>query len=598
MKQFWVTFFGSIVGVLIGSILTVVLAVFLIAGLISSAAMQASNAPAQISGPVVLELDLREARSDQPSRSPFAYTQPLSVVDTVLTLENAIEDNNVKGVLVRANEYGMSPASAEEIRTALAKVSASGKFVIAHAQGFEGTGVTNYFAVSGADEIWLQDTANFAAVGMATETMFLGGLFEHFGAVPQFVQFYEYKNAANVYTQSDFTEAHREATLSLLGSLFDTLVATSAQDRDQSESAMRNIIVNGPYSAEQAQQNGLVDQLGHVAAARHAARERAGKNAQIVDIETYASQQAAHSAHVSNLPVIALVEGEGAIMTGQSSAGGFSNQASIGGDTLAEAIDAAVEDKDVRVIILRVNSPGGSAIASDQIWDAVVRAREAGKPVIISMGSLAASGGYYIAAPADLIIANATTITGSIGMLSGKIVTDPALNRIGLNTESIHVGGDYATVYSSADLWTPEQAQAFYTLAEDVYEDFTQKVADGRDLPLAEVQNIARGRVWTGQQALEHGLVDRIGGISTAIEAAKEIANLDADDDVALRRFPRQLTPFEAFQSLFGASVEGAQSATELRQLMQLPEVQAALEMRNRMSQPGTQLYAPVDDVH
>lgn len=590
MRQFWITFFGSVAGVIVGSVLTLVLVIFMIGGLIASAAQQASQGQAARSAPgdIVLQIDLRRSRLDQPTRSPFAFAEPLSVVDIVLNLQRAARDERVKGVIVRANEFGMSPAQAEEIRAALARFAGTGRFVIAHAQGFEGTGITNYFAVSGADEIWLQDTSTFSAVGLASESLFLGGLFEQFGAEADFIQLYEYKNAANTFTQSDFTDAHREATASYLQSIFDAAIAGAASDREMEVDAFRERIVSGPYNAEAAQEAGLVDRLGHPAAARAAAIERAGGNARIQDLDAYV-RQSPPVAPARGGPVIALVTGQGGIVTGPGEPG-FGGEDVIGGDAMADAIDAAAQSDDVRAIIIRVDSGGGSAIASDQIWDAVVRAREAGKPVVVSMASLAASGGYYLAAPADLIVANATTLTGSIGVIFGKVVLDGALDRIGVNIEPLAVGGEYATAYSTQSRFSETQRAAIEAMASDIYDDFTSRVAEGRDLPITRVREIARGRVWTGAQALELGLVDRIGGLHEAIEAARELAGIGADETVNLRRFPRQPTPLEAFQQLFGITAEGAEAASRLNALMELPEVRAALQARERAQARGAQM--------
>ncbi|PWE16982.1 signal peptide peptidase SppA [Marinicauda salina] len=591
MKQFWITFFGSVVGVIVGSVLAVILLIFMIGALIGSAMQNVeAEAPGLPDEPMILELDLREPRIDQPSRSPFAYAEPLAITEIVMTLQRAADDDRVAGVFVRANEFGMSPGQAEELRAAFARFSESGKFVLAHAQGFEATTVTNYFAVGGVDELWLQDTANFAATGLAVETPFLGGLFEQFDAVPQFLQFHEYKNAANTYTESDYTEAHREATLSYLGSILDSAVAGLADDRGMDAETLTTLIETGPRSAEQALEAGLIDRLGHVVAAREAARERAGdESASFVEIERYA--RAAPRGGRGSGPVVALVGGQGPIVTGDGD-GGFGGGEMIGGDRMAQAIQNAVDDDSVRAIILRVDSPGGSAIASDQVWDAVIRAREAGKPVIVSMASVAASGGYYISAPADLIVANATTITGSIGMLAGKIVIDGTLDNVGMNIEPLHVGGDYTLAWSAQQEWTEAQREAFYTLAEDVYEDFTERVADGRDLPLERVQEIARGRVWTGAQAHELGLVDRIGGLYEAVEAAREIAGIDPDEAIRVRAFPSRPTPLEAFRELFGVTAESAEAAARLNALMQTPGVREAIRMREQAARPGVSLYA------
>ncbi|MEA1941338.1 MAG: signal peptide peptidase SppA [Pseudomonadota bacterium] len=593
MKQFWITFFGSIVGVIVGSVLAVIVMVFLIGAMIGAAMEGAENDTALPRDGIVLELDLRTPRLDSPSRSPFAFAEPLSVVDIVRTLEQAEADNRVRGVLVRANEFGMAPGMAEEMREAIADFREAGKFVITHAQGFESPTVTGYFAVSGSDEIWLQDTASFTPAGLAAEVTFLGGLFEHFNAQPQFEQFHEYKNAANTYTETGFTDAHREATASYMGSIFDTAVASVADDRGFSEAEVRSLFEASPHAAEDALDAGLVDRLGHVVEAREAALGRAGTGSEIVELTDYFNQASPAWSHA---PVIALIEGQGAIVTGDADQNPLGGDEMIGGDFTSEAILAAAEDPNVRAIVLRVDSPGGSAIASDQIWHAVNRAREAGKPVVVTMASFAASGGYYIAAPADYVLAHATTLTGSIGVLGGKIVLDETFGMVGLNVETLSVGGEYTTAMSSQQAWTESQRAAFRAQMEDIYEDFTQRVADGRDLPLERVLEIARGRVWTGAQALDLGLVDEIGGFRDAVDAAKELAGIAPESDVRLRRFPRQRTPLEAFQELFGVSAESAEAAARLNALMEMPEVRAAIEARQE--QPGVQMRSHAATPH
>ncbi len=576
MKQFWITFFGSIFGVIVGSVLAVILFFFMIAGLFASALSGVETDAAMPRTGIVLELDLRAERLDSPSRSAFGFGGPLSIVEIVQTLEHAEADDRVQGLFIRANEFGLSPAVAEEIRTAIDDFQATGKFVMTHAQGFEGTSMTGYFAVAGSDEIWLQDTASFTPAGLAAEIPFLGGLFEQFNAVPNFEQFYEYKNAANSYTQTTLTEAHREAVTSYMTSIYDTAVAGIASDRGLGDADIRAVFDTAPHTAEGAAEAGLIDQLGHVVEAREAALNRVEGPGSAMSIEDYSENMNAWSTG----PVIALIEGQGGIVTGSPEQGVFGGSEMIGGDVMAEAIEAAARDTSVRAIVIRVNSGGGSAIASDQIWNAVLRAREAGKPVVISMGSAAASGGYYIAAPADLIFAHATTITGSIGVLGGKVDLSGTYDMLGVNVETIAVGGEYATAFSGQQSWTETQREAYRSQMEDIYEDFTGRVADGRDLPLERVLEIARGRVWTGQQALDIGLVDEIGGIRDAIGAARDLAGIAPESAVQVRRFPRQLSPYEAFSQLFGVSADNAEAVARLNALMELPEVQAAIEAR------------------
>ena len=586
MKQFWITFFGSIFGVVVGSVLALVLAAFLIAGMLASAVAGSRTETTLPGNGAVLELDLRAPRLDSPSRSPFAFTEPLSVVEIVRTLEHAETDPGVEGIFIRANEFGLSPGMAEEIRNAIADFRAAGKFVITHAQGFEGTSVTAYFAVAGSDEIWLQDTANFTPAGLASEVLFLGGMFEQFNAVAQFEQFFEFKNAANVYTETGFTDAHREATLSYMNSIFDTAIAGIANDRGMTPEALRSVFETAPHSAETAAERGLVDHLGHVIEAREAALARAGSGGQMMPLATYHAMLNTWS----NNPAIALIEGQGAIVTGTGDQSPFANGAGIGSDRMADAILEAANDANIRAILVRVDSPGGSAIASDQVWNAIERAQEAGKPVIISMASMAASGGYYLAAPADYILAHATTLTGSIGVLGGKVALEGTFEMVGLQSESVYVGGEYATAFSGQQAWTETQRAAYRAQMADTYEDFTQRVADGRDLPLERVLEIARGRVWTGAQALDLGLVDEIGGFRDAVDVARELAGMAPESEVRLVRFPREQTPLEAFSALFGMSAETAETAARMNALLELPEVRAALEARSQLGSGQAQL--------
>jgi len=592
MKQFWLTFFGSIAGVLAGALICVVFVIFLIGGLISDAFQQAGDAARPVlPGDMVLELDLRTRRLDQASPSPFAFAEPLSIVELSQALEQARTDSRVSAIFVRANTMSLPAAQAEEIHALLAALSDAGKPVIAHAQGFEGGSILPYLAVGAADELWLQDSASFTAVGLSVETLFLGGMFEQFGVQPQMVQLHEYKNAADTLTQRGYTDAHREATLSWLGSIHDSALSALANGRATDSESLRANIEAGPYSAEDALGLGLVDRLGHVAQARDSALAHAGPHARLVEIETYARQMTAPPP--AQARVIALIEAQGEIVTGPSQAG--LGAVNMGADTVADALDAAAADESVAAIILRIDSPGGSAIASDQIWDAVVRARQQGKPVIASMGATAASGGYYIAAPADRIIANASTLTGSIGMYGGKLVLGDALGRLGLNLDPLHVGGEYALAQSAAQPWSETQAAEFRALAEDVYEDFTRKVAQGRDLPLARIQTLARGRVWTGQQALELGLVDELGGFEAAVASARDLAGLSQSQPIRLKRFPARPDGLAAFQALFGIGLEGVESAAALNQLMQSPEAQALIRAQSRLQASNAELTAPAE---
>ena len=497
-----------------------------------------------------------------------------------------------KALFIRAENFGMTPATAEELRLALLDFKTSGKFVISHAQGFEGTSLMSFQAVSAADEIWMQDTTGFAISGLRSETEFYGGVMEKLDADPEFFQFYEYKNAVNTYTQKDFTAPHREATTSYLTSIYDNAVGQVAEDRGMTPAGVSQILKASPHSAEDALEAGMIDKLGQFEEAKDYIRKKVGDDKiAFTPVSTYGPGT------TSGDSTIAFIGGQGAILPGKSSGGSiFSPGITMGGDTITEGFDAALKDKKVKAIVFRVSSPGGSPAASDQILAAADRARDAGKPVVISMGQYAASGGYYVSAHADHIVALPQTITGSIGVYGGKVALEGTFAKVGYNIEGITVGGEFAGAYSPDTPFSPTQAEAYRGQLQDIYDDFTTRVANGREIPLERVKEIAKGRVWTGAQAKEIGLVDELGGIMTAIDAAKRLADIDEDEDVRIKIFPRQKTFEEQLNELFTGSAQMAQDVQALQEVMALPEVQAAIRARNS-ARIGQELAADIPEI-
>ncbi len=585
MRQFFITMVGTIAGIF--GFFAVLIVIFMFFGLLGALGSINEKTPDR-----VLTLDMRQPMIDHSVGDSLFGESPNSIVDTVYALHRAKDDDSVKGLFIRAENFGMAPASAEELRLALLDFKESGKFVIAHAQGFEGTSLMSYQAVSAADEIWMQDTTGFAVSGMRSETEFLGGVMEKFDADPEFFQFHEYKNAVNSYTETDFTDEHREATTSYLTSIFDNAVGQIAEDRDMSVAGITDVLMTSPHSAEDAMAAGMVDKLGQLAEAHDYVRKKTGN-----DKIAFVSLNDYGPGTTSGDSTIAFIGGQGAVLPGQSSGGSiFGGGVSMGGDTLSNGFDAALKDKKVKAIVFRVSSPGGSPAASDQILAAADRAREAGKPVVISMGQYAASGGYYVAAHADHIVALPQTITGSIGVFGGKVALEGTFAKVGYNIEGITVGGEFAGAYSADTPFSPSQSEAYRGQLQDIYDDFTQRVANGRDLPLERVLEIAKGRVWTGAQAKEIGLVDELGGIMTAIDAAKKLAEIDADEDVRIKIFPRQKSVEEQIEALFTGSAQIAQDVKVLREITALPEVQAALRARNA-ARFGQEMKADIPEV-
>ena len=578
------TFLLSMAGALVAIILFVVLSFFFLATLIGVAT--ASDPEPDT---VVLSLDLREEFSDQAPTSGFAaFAGQQGFTDLILKIDAAIDDDHVKGIFIRGSEGSIGSSRAEELRDVLIDFRESGKFVIAHTQGgLANSGPSSYRAITAADEIWMQPGTDLAATGIVFETEFLKGLFDKLSITPEIVALYEYKNAPNSYNNETYTEPHRFALTELADSVWSVSLQDIAEDRGLQYDALKALLESGPLAAEQALSESLVDTLGWPEDAMDAAKDRAGEDATFVSLAEYMAPTARPGA-----PMVAVVGGEGPIVTGGGAGDMFAETVGFGSDRGARAIlDAADNDK-IEAIVFRVDSPGGSPTASDQIWNAINRAQAAGKPVVVSMGSVAASGGYYVSAGADRILANDTTITGSIGIFGGKLAIGEGLERIGVNIEPVMVGGEWSTAFS-VDRFSNAQRAQMVDMLERGYDRFTGIVAEGRGLTQEEVHERARGRVWSGEDALGQGLVDEIGGFRDAIEAAKELAGIDAERDVQLVYYPARRSGFDALQDSLGVSAETANSVSALNEIASDPQIRALLEELQAARAGGIQARGP-----
>ncbi|MEO0714154.1 MAG: signal peptide peptidase SppA [Pseudomonadota bacterium] len=527
-----------------------------------SGAVGAVSSPPEKPDSVVLSLDLRDPLSDQAPTIGLAAFSGTQGFTTVLTKLRAAEtDDMVKGLYIRASETSFGSARAEELRDALIDFQAAGKFVIAHSQGIYGTSSPSALrAITAADEVWLQPGGVVFANGLSFETEFLKGLFDNLSITADIIALYEYKNAPNTYQETTYTEPHREAMTALAQSLWDESIADIAADRNLPEVELRALLEAGPKSPDEALELSLVDTLGWPEDAHDAALERA-EGAEMMDMAVYAPPPAPKDA-----PVIAIVGGEGPIVTGYAEDDLFATTNGFFSDNVAANILDAGRDEDVRAIVFRVDSPGGSPTASDQIHRAIERVQEMGKPVVVSMGSVAASGGYYVSTGADAILASDATITGSIGIFGGKFAISEGLGRIGVNIEDVTVGGDFANAFGPERFTDTERAEITKWLQAG-YDRFLDLVAEGRNMSVEAVHEQARGRVWSGADAAEVGLVDEIGGFMQAIDKAAELAGVEEDEAVALRNFPAQVQGFEALEMFFGASASSARSLGELSAL-------------------------------
>ena len=440
----------------------------------------------------------------------------------------------------------------QELREAIAAFSAV-KPSLAWAETYPGT--LSYYLASAFGEVWMQPSGTVGLIGFASNALFLRDALDKAGIEAQFVARGEYKSAANLFTEDGFTEAHREAVTRMLESLQDQVWQAIAESRNIDAGALDALADRAPLLRDDAVESGLVDRIGF----RDEAFARIAELVGVEDVSDEDDDEAAPRLYLSRYAGAAgrelrhpcrrfRVAGpsprspwspcEGSIVNGRGGRQflpfGSSN---AGADTIAAALREVAADDSVSAIVLRVDSPGGSVTASETIWREVKKARERGKPVVASMGAMAASGGYYVSMDADAIVANPGTITGSIGVLSGKLVVRDLKERLGVGSDTVRTNAN-ADVWSVDELFTPEQQADREAEADLFYTDFVERVAAGRKLSAEAVDAVARGRIWTGADALERGLVDELGGFRTAVRRAKVLAGLDEDADVRLVSYP------------------------------------------------------------
>jgi protease IV len=513
--------------------------------------MSAASQPG-VPDAVVLELELTRTLEEDVAEDPLTGAfngEALTVRDVVDALERAAGDARVKALVVRVADAPGSVAVVQEVRDAVKAFRARGKRAVAYTDTFgEGaSGMGAYYLASAFDAVYVQPSGDVSITGIGTETPFLRDAFERFGVKPQMGKRYEYKAAVNSYTEQTYTAAHREEFERYFTSVLEQMAQGVAEGRGLGVEAVRAAIDEAPLSAERALELKLVDGLLYRDEVYARVKEAAGAGARLLFARKYLER--AGRPHEEG-PVVALIYGAGGISRGRSGpATPLADEGRLGADTVAAALRKAVEDPRVKAILLRVDSPGGSYVASDTMRREVQRAREQGKPVIVSMGTYAASGGYFLAMEADKIVAQPGTLTGSIGVYGGKMVTQGAWDKLGVSWEPLGAGRN-ATMYSTARDFTPEQLAKNEASLDRIYADFTTRAAAGRKLPVEQLREVARGRIWSGADARERGLVDELGGFAVALRLAREAAKLP--DAVRVELFPRKKGTAEMVAELLG----------------------------------------------
>jgi protease-4 len=522
---------------------------------------------------IVLDLNLDQSLAEHGGEdrlSDVLFSRGDSLRDIVDALDRGSIDPRVKGAVARLGGDQVGTGKSQELRAAIKRFRASGRFAFAFSESFGelGPGDRSYYIASAFDRIWLQPVGLVGLTGLGASVPFARGALDELQVEPALRHREEYKSFMNTFTEHGFTEPHREMMEALVGDLEEQLISGISEGRSIEPAALRQLIDRGPFLDREAVDAKLIDQLGYFDEVADAAKQRGGGGAELMETHDYL--EAAGRPHRSG-PVIAAIYGTGTIKRGSNGVDPLMGGTSMGSDDVADAFGEAADDPDVRAILFRIDSGGGSAVASETIRRALVKAKTAGKPVIVSMGEAAASGGYWIAMNADKIIAQPGTLTGSVGVVGGKVVTTGLWNRFGVEWGQISRGRN-ATMWSPLSPYSESESQRLDTILDDIYGAFVRNVAEARKLPVAAVRDVAKGRVWTGAQAKALGLVDELGDMETALGFAREAAGLSRDAAVTLQTFPKPEPSWkQALDLVTGRSEARSLTAalTEIRQILQ-----------------------------
>ncbi len=496
----------------------------------------------------ILELDLQSLPPETSGFDPMAFIagggRPLLLRQAVAAIHRAAEDTRIAGLIARVQLSAAPPGAVQELREAIVAFTAA-KPSLAWAETYPGT--LSYYLASAFREVWMQPSGTVGLIGFATNGLFLRDALDKAGLQAQFIARGEYKSAANMFTQDRYTEAHREADSRLIESLHNQVWQGIAESRRLDVSALDELADRAPLLRDDALSAALIDRVGFRDEAYRRIGALTGELGTEPDgddapprlfLSRYAQTRERGPSLRKKDPTVAVITVAGPIVGGRGGPGlSPFGRSSAGGDTIAAALREAGADDDVKAVVLRVDSPGGSVSASETIWREVCRVRAAGKPVVASMGSVAASGGYYVAMAAEVIVANPATITGSIGVITGKLVARELKDRLGVGSESLRTNVN-ADAWSVNSPFTAEQYDMVEAEANLFYDDFVRRVAEARKMSVEDVGIVARGRVWTGADAIERGLVDELGGLRTAVRRAKVLAGLDIDATIHLVDYP------------------------------------------------------------
>jgi len=490
---------------------------------------------------------------------------PQSLGSLMAQFRKAKVDKRITAMVLDIDASDTGWAKAEEIRGAIEDFRSSGKPVYAFIEtGFN----KDYYIAAACDKIYVPPSGELFVTGLAADVMFFRGSLDKLGVYPDMYQIGKYKSAGDMFTQKEMTEAHREYINSLLDDLYGRYVEGIAKGRNKSIDDVKKIIDNAPYNAAQAKEAGLIDGAMYRDDVDKELKKRLGykdsDNLRVASAGDY-RKITQESLGLNKGEKIAIVYASGDIVSG-SSTFGSSGEETIGSDSLAKVLKEVRDDNSIKAVVLRIDSPGGSGLASDIIWKAVELVKEK-KPVVVSMSDVAASGGYYIATGANKIVAQPSTITGSIGVVGGKPVVKGFYDWLGITNEYV-MRGTNAGMFRESEKFSDSERKKFQEFLQSTYDDFITKVGKGRGKDKTYIDSIGQGRVWTGRQGKEKGLVDEYGGLDRAIEIAKQLANIPADKGVQRIIRPQPPTFWDELFSDSGADEADATAAVKQQQAM------------------------------
>jgi protease-4 len=590
------------VAIILGSlfllfVLTVVIGIILI-----FSALRRSEPVIRDNSVLALKVDgeLPDYVPDTLSRRLFGNDDQ-SLTDLIEQLSKAKVDKRINGVLLEINLLGAGWGKAEELRGAIADFRTSGKPIYAYIE--VGTN-KEYYIATAAERVYVAPSGDLYINGFAADVMFFRGSLDKLGVYPDVFQIGKYKNAPDQFTRKEMTKEHHDVVDSILDDLFNRFVNTIAETRKKSPEDVRALIDNAPLSAKEALDAGLIDGTSYRDEVENELKKRLGykdeDELRVAKAEAY-RQVTPESLGLNRGERIAVIYASGEIWPGRSGTGAMGGQ-SVGSDTMVKAIGDAAKDKSIKAIVIRVDSPGGVHYASDTIWHAVEVAKQK-KPVVVSMGDLGASGGYYISCNANKIIAEPSTYTGSIGIFAGKPVMKGLYDWLGITNQYV-LRGKNAGMFRETEKFTPEERAKFESsIKSKYYDEFVPKVARGRGRDPQYIDSIAQGRVWTGAQAKENGLIDDFGGLDKAIEVAKNLAGIPADKGVRRVILPHPRSFFEDIFGVVGAGEDETNTRVNLQQqyaaLAALPaDARRAFQyaaMLNRMKRGEIMAIMPFD---